>query len=65
MYEITSHDSKLLAYQLSLLRIGPIGSAICVYNANNTGDSTTRPGLFDVYRGDFADNGVVNDFVEV
>ena len=36
-----------------------------MYNANNTGDSNTRPGLFDVYRGDFADNGVVNDFVEV
>ena len=36
-----------------------------MYNANNTGQSSSRPGLFDVYRGDFAGSGVVNDFVEV
>ena len=47
------------------IRIGPVGSAICMYNANNTGQSSSRPGLFDVYRGDFAGSGVVNNFVEV
>jgi len=52
--------------------IGPVGSAICVYNAENTRDPTTGmggfgQGIFDVFRGDLLVDGMEqeNTFVEV
>ena len=62
-----------------LLSIGPVGSAICVYNAENTYDPDAMPpaggfgeGIFDIFRGDLrveAQDGTVseeqNNFVQV
>ena len=60
-----------------LLSIGPVGSAICVYNAENTYDPDTTAGgfgegIFDIFRGDLrveAPDGTVseeqNNFVQV
>ena len=52
--------------------IGPVGSAICVYDAENTRNPMTGTGgfgqgIFDVFRGDLLVNGIEqeNTFMEV